>query len=242
MAIPVTYKDQDRQIFLAYWYDKLARHLLKAKPLSFDEWMDSKTMCRFDVYDDSISACIEIKGSSNMDQMKLFEDQLDGQLGELGFPFDLGFVWIFSYRNFIQKNRIRSRLLKKNGKTSMNVSEFLAKNTNVVYAVDVNLLSALRHRNGTRLYTRDKSRERRIVSINRTQLRECAESVRSTLEDLNLSGEIARWLPPNAKRIPSRFIETEMDGNPIHFELVLLLPNALKVRLLRQMNGSVSRK
>jgi len=241
-SVPI-YKDEERQMYLAYWYDKLARHLLKAKPLSFDEWMDRKTLSHYDLYDTSISACVEVKGSSNMDQMKLFEDQLDAQIDELGFPFDSGFTWIFSYNNRQPRRggQTRSRLLKRRGKTSEKVSSFLAKNTTVAYAIDSRFLGEFRRVYGTHQYTRDKFRDRQIVSINRIKLRKCADVTRTSLADLGLSDEASRWLPPNAKCSRSRIIETEMDGNPICFELVLLLPNALKCRLLKQMNGSVKK-
>ncbi len=232
------YKDEDRKWYLAYWYDRLARHLLGAMPMSFNEWMDTKAMSAFDIYSESIYACVEVKGSSNMDQMKLFADQLDRQIDDLGFPFDSGFVWIFSYVNCRCFQGKQTRLLKKKGKTIEHISDFLASNTNVAYAVDIRLLHAFRcKKKGTKEYTRDKLNTRQIVAINRTQLREVARNLRPSLIDLGFEGEMTRWLPPRAQGIPSRSITTEMDGRTISFEIVLLLPNAPKQRLLKQIGA-----
>ena|GEM_PF-5588909 len=238
---PSTYSDESRQLYLAYWYERLARHLLNAKTLSYDEWMKGKGLSSFDLHSDTLFSYVEIKGSSNMDQMKLFVDQLETQLGEIGFPFDSGFIWIFSYRNSNKIDGVTTRLLKKNGKTPDKVDEFLSRQTNVVFAIDIYLLNAWRRKNGSSQYTRDAFNPREIIPITRTELRGIAKTARSSLEDLGLVEDIPQWLPPRAKQIPSRFVKTEMDGLPIKFELILLLPNALKIRLLKQINGVVRR-
>lgn len=133
-------------------------------------------------------------------------------------------------------------MLKRNGKTPEEVSSFLFSNINVAYAIDIELLDAIRNRNGTRKYTRDKMRDRHIISVNRTQLRNIADTARESISNLGFEEEIGRWLPPNARRSVSRIVEVQMDDKNIQFELILLLRNGLKCRLLKQMNGAVKIK
>lgn len=233
--------EDGRQYFVAYWFENLARHLLVAKRLSPEEWL--KSSGHFDIDHEELRTYIEIKASSNMDQLKLFESQLDAQMEELGFPVDDGFVLIFSYINREGRNGVnnRKRLLSNGPRTHAELSEFLAKQTNIAYAIDVRLLKRLRDVNGTVKYSRDKSRERQLISTNRTGLKYLAKNTRDTLTNLGLSSEISRWLPPKAKSIPARIVETEIDDQPVKFKLYILLPNGLKVRLLRQLNGVVKK-
>jgi hypothetical protein len=207
--------------------------------IPFDEWERDRWLNRFDLYSEALDTNVEVKGSSKRDQLLLFDKQLDGQVAQLGFPVDSGFSWIFSYDNSEWRNGIRYRLLKENGKTPEETSKFLAEHTTVAFAVDTYLLHALHELNGTHKFTRDAFCTRHVVSVNRTKLREVANTARASLVDLGFSNEITRWLPHNAKRIRPRCVKTEMDGHAIEFELVLLLPSTLKRRLLKQMNGAV---
>jgi hypothetical protein len=234
------YRDEDRQLYLSYWYERLSRHLLHMKPIPLDQWFAEKGLSHYDIDAEQLNAYVEVKGASNNDRLKLFEDQLDAQLGELGFPVDDGFVWIFGYRNR-ESTGGRDRLLKRgSGKSWESLSAFLAKSTNVAYIIDVRLLALLREQNGTSSYDRDPFNVRNLVRLNRTELKHLAEDERGGLEKLGVpSGDLSRWLPPNAKRSRSRIIETAFDGRSVSFRLVVLTPNGFKNRFLRQLNGNV---
>lgn len=233
--------EDGRQYFVAYWFDKLGRHLLKTKILSPKEWLEDKCTGCFDLDHHKLFSYVEFKGASNTDQLKLFESQLDAQMEELGFPVDDGFIWIFSYNNRDGANG-RKRLLNKNGGSHKELSEFLAEHTNTAYVVEIRLFNELRNRNSVVPYSRDKYRVRNLISISRTGLKFATRNTRTTLADLGLYNEIPKWLPPRAKSIPPRIIETEIDGHTIRFELFVLLPNGLKMRFLRQLNGVVKRE
>ena len=70
------YKDEDRLTSLAYYYEQLARYLLHSPQLSFQEWLNTRGLRHYDI-EDYATAYVEVKGVSNTDQLKLFEDQLD---------------------------------------------------------------------------------------------------------------------------------------------------------------------
>ena len=236
------YGDEDRQLYLSYWYERLSRHLLHMKPIPPEKWFEEKGRNHYDIDADALNAYIEVKAAANTDQLKLFDSQLDAQLAELGFPVDDGFVWIFGYRNRGNTGD-RERLLKRvGGKSWETLSVFLAENTNVAYFLDIRLLDLLRKRNGTYSYTRDKFNTRAVVTLNRTGLKDLAEDARRGLGEIGISSDdLPRWLPPNAKRFRTRTIETEFDGRSVSFQLVLLTPNGFKNRFLRQLNGTVKR-
>jgi len=236
------YGDEDRQLYLSYWYERLSRHLLHMTLLSPDQWFSEKGQCRYDLTDGPLNAYVEVKGAANTDQLKLFDDQLDEQLSELGFPVEDGFVWIFGYRN--RDTQDGDRLLKRtSGKSWEALSDFLATRTNVAYVIDIRLLDLLRQKKGLRPYNRDEGNPRRVVRINRTDLRDLADDARKGLADLGVTDHVlARWLPPGARRLRSRTIRTDFDGRPISFELNLLVPNGFKARFLRRLNGTVQRE
>ena len=237
------FKDEDRQLYLSYWFERLSRHLLHMPPVSSDQWFHEKGMCHFDIDDEHLDAYVEVKGAANTDQLKLFADQLDDQIGELGFPVDDGYVWIFGYQNR-ESVGDRGRLLKHNsGKSWETLSAFLASHTNVAYVIDVRLLDLFRKRYGVRLYARDRFNPRNVVNINRTDLRNFAEDARNALLEIGVPPEdMPRWLPPRARRFVPRMVETEFDGNHVSFELVLLVPNGFKRRFLRWLNGTVKNR
>jgi hypothetical protein len=235
------FKDEDRQLYLSYWFEGLSWHLLRKAPVSSDQWFGEKGSHHFDIDDENLNAYVEVKGAANTDQLKLFSDQLDDQISELGFPVDDGFVWIFGYRN--RDAGDRGRLLKHNsGKSWETLSAFLAKHTNTAYVIDVHLLDLLRKRNGIRPYLRDRFNPRNVVNINRTDFRNFAEDARNALLEIGVPPEdMPRWLPPRARRFVPRMVETEFDGNHVSFELVLLVPNGFKRRFLRRLNGTVKK-
>lgn len=234
--------DENRTLYLSYWFERLSRHLLHLKPIPPDQWVLQKCLHHYDIDADALNAYIEIKGAANTDQLKLFTDQLDLQLGELGWPVDDGFVWVFGYRNR-ERSGIRQRLLKRGSGTSWEtLSAFLAENTHVAYILDVRLLDLFRRQNGTSRYTRNIFNIRHVVHLNRTDLKNLAENARKGLAELGMPPEsIPRWLPPNAKRLLPRTIETNFDGRPVSFQLYLLTPNGFKNRFLRQLNATVKR-
>lgn len=238
------YKDEDRLTSLAYYYEQLARYLLHSPQLSFQEWLNTRGLRHYDI-EDYATAYIEVKGANNTDQLDLFEDQLDFQLKELGFPIDQGLVWIFSYINREGRkensNGNRSRLLKEgSGQSLHELAQFLAKQTNVAYVVDIRLLHLLRIANGTRLYDRDKFHDRQAININRSTLKNLAHDARSTLLQLGMPAEeLPSWLPPKAQRLRPRYINACFDGNEINFELFPILANGPKRQFLRQLNGTV---
>jgi hypothetical protein len=209
------------------------------------QWFDEKGTQHYDLDVPGLQAFVEVKGASNNDQLKLFDDQLDSQLGELGFPVEDGFVWIFSYRNREnhQGKRRRSRCLKRDsGKSWDSLSEFLARNISFAYLIDVRLLSLLRGQNGIQPYARDRFNLRCIVRLNRTRLKELAQNAREGLQALGVAqGLLPRWLPPKAKRFLPRTIDTNFDGRKISFTLTILTQNGFKNRFLRRLNGTVKR-
>lgn len=237
--VPI-YRDENRLLYLSYWYEGLSRHLLHMKPIPPGRWFSEKGMCHYDVDAEELDAYVEVKGAASTDQLKLFGDQLDAQLGELGFPVDDGFVWIFGYRNR-DNTGYRERLLKRrSGDSWETLSAFLAENTNTAYILDIRLLDLLRKQNGTSAYARDRFHIRQVVNRNRTNLRHLAEHARTELEKLGVpSNDLPRWLPPHANRFLPRVVETKFDGHQVSFQLILLTPNGFKNRFLRRLNGVV---
>jgi len=239
------YKDEDRLSYLAYFFERLARHLLHLEPISPDRWFSERGSHHYDIDADALNAYVEVKGSGNSDQLKLFTDQLDFQLGELGFPVNDGFIWIFSYRNRDSRKAVggQKRLLKyKSGKSWKSFSAFLAEHINVAYIIDVRLLDLLRKQNGLSSYTRDAFNLRHVIRLNRTNLKDLAENARENLLKLGVShDDLSQWLPPNAKRFRPRTVETTFDGRAISFQLIILTPNGFKNRFLRRLNGTVKR-
>ncbi len=239
------YTDEDRLFYLAYLYDRLARHLLHEPLIAPQTWMDGKATTHFDMEDDHLQAYVEVKGASNTDQLKLFESQLDSQLEELGFPYDDAFILIFNYRNcehhmngpFAERRRLLKRM---SGKSLETLWAFLAKNTTKAYLIDIHLLDLLRKKYGTRAYARDSSNVRNAIRINRRTLDLLSKDTRTALVDLGLPKEdIPHWLPPRAHRTLPRTVETVLDDCAINFQLIPLLPNGDKVRFLKRLNGTV---
>jgi hypothetical protein len=224
--------------FLAYWYEQLTRHLLHLPQIDRERWGLERALHHFDIDDEHLNTYVEVKGSASTDQLKLFVDQLDAQIAELGFPFSDGYIWIFGYRN--RKRRHGKRLLKRSSSSWEKLSLFLAEHTNVAYVVDVRLLSLIREKYGNLSYKRDPFNPREIVAITRMQLGNLAVHARTELPKLGIPLEdISRWLPPQAQQLRSRTIKTTFDGRDVSFKLVPLLPNGFKTRLLRQLNGTV---
>ena len=241
------YKDEDRLTYLAYFYERLAQHLLHLPLVSPKDWLVHRGSNHFDIVSDTLHSYIEVKGVSNNDQLKLFEDQLQSQLNELEleFPAREGIIWIFVYRNRAgaDREKPRPRLLKgKSGKTWASLSQFLSDHTVEAIAIDVHLFEMLYRQNGTCDYLRDKFNPRKMVKINRSALKLFAENARSALSQLGmLPHEVSRWLPPNARRLLPRTIEANFDGQRISFKLILIAPNGFRNRFLRRLNGTVQR-
>jgi hypothetical protein len=212
--------------------------------VSPEEWFKEKIARHYDLDDANLNVYIEVKGTSNTDQLKFFEDQLDSQLEELGFPVDDGYIWLFAYRNRVGPHRGAGyRLLKhQSGDSWETLSTFLARNTILAYVVDVRLLDLLRKQNGTRIYSRDRFNLRNVVRINRTDLLKIANCARERLRELGVpSKELPRWLPPRAQRFRLRRVCTVLDGRAVSFRLILIVPNAFKRRFLHRLNGTVGR-
>jgi hypothetical protein len=228
-------KEKDRRCHvIGYFFDKIARYLLKEDVISFEKWLDDRNK-NPDIANEKLRCHFEIKGSSNTDRFTIREDQFDSLVAELGFPIEDLSTWIFSYANREGKRGKRERLLK-NHKSQEEIFEFLAKQTNVAYVVHHKLLDAMRKENGT---TRNGGRSKNFISVSRTGLKLASQNTRETLTSLGLSEEISSLLPPRAKSIPFRTVETEIGGHPIKFKLFVLLPNGLKMRFLRRLNGTV---
>jgi hypothetical protein len=216
--------------------------------MTFREWQRQQLEIEFHFDLDAISlgAYVEVKGVSGQDSFKVFRSQLEFQKGELGFPVDEGILILFSYRNLEprrkggkHRRRLFSRMV---GNSLKKTSAFLANNTLSAYVVDFGLLGALASRRGYRTYSRDRSAPRDVVHFNRQDLKQGASDARQFLGELGYpDSEIARWLPPRAKQLRPRTIETEFAGQRVSFELNLLLPNGLKKRLLHRLNGAVKR-
>ncbi|OHB09115.1 MAG: hypothetical protein A3G46_02705 [Candidatus Zambryskibacteria bacterium RIFCSPLOWO2_12_FULL_39_16] len=227
---------------IGYSFDRIARHLLKKSSISLEYWLDNRNT-NPDIEDHNLRCHFEIKGSSNMNTLIISEDQFDSLLKMLGFPINDQATWIFSYinrENRHGKNK-RERLLK-NHKSQNEIFEFLTKQTNMVYVIHHTFLDGIRRKKGTaNHHDLRNNKDTDIISIKRTDLKLAIKDTRGSLFNLNLSDEISRWLPPGAKSIPTRMVETVIDGHPVKFKFFILLPNSLKVRLLRHLNGVVKK-
>jgi hypothetical protein len=239
------YTNEGRQMAVAYAYERLVRHLLKSNIPSQEDWFKEKGNSHFDLYHEELGAMVEIKGSSNMDQLKLFDNQLDEQISELGFPFEKGFVWIFSYINCsnttVDGVHTSQRLLKEHKNSFDDFMKFIIQQTNTAYVIEIHLLDAWRRKYGTRKYNRDQYNPRKTVRINRTDLRHMSKHTRATLFDLGFYEQTGLWLPHNANSIRTRRVKTEIDGLKLNFELYPILPTRMKSSLMKQLNGSVEK-
>ena len=246
------YSDEDRVTYLAYYYERLAWHLLGIPPVSPNEWLIHRGTNPFDIDCDDLDCMVEVKAMSNNDQLKLFKDQLETQLEKLTFPREHGVELIFTYNNKSKdatskskkKGKMyRPRLLKgESGKSWDSLSQFLAEQTVEAIVIDMGPLEMLYRQNGTCPYLRDQFHPRERVRINRTVLKLLAENARAALTELGMPPEeMGSWLPPRAKRFLPRTVETEFDGRKISFKLIIITPNGFKNRLLRRLNGTVKR-
>ena len=107
------YGDEDRMTYLAYYYERLTWHLLGIPPVSPSEWLAHRGGKLFDIDSDDLDCMVEVKATSNNDQLKLFGDQLEAQIRELTFPREHGVELIFTYNNKAKKATKKS---KKKGK------------------------------------------------------------------------------------------------------------------------------
>jgi len=241
------YTKEDRLTYVAYFYDRLTRHLLHLPLLSPADWEKRKRLDHFDLKHEGLRTYIEAKGSSNANVLKYFEDQLDEQIGELGFPIDDGMALIFSYTNreprqYDEAGKIKRGTLLGKMKSWSELSRFLSGHTTKLYAIDIRLLSDFRKKHGTRAHTRDKFRDRRILNVNKKMFTAFAANAATSLAELGYPpAEIRRWLPPNTTCIPPRSVRANLDGRDISFGLVPLLSNGLKTRFLKQLNGTVEK-
>jgi hypothetical protein len=231
-------KEYCKHTHLSFWFERLARHLLHCKEISLTEWLSTRCGNSFDIDCLELDALVEVKGSSNKDQLMLFEDQLESQLGELGFPVFRGFILLFSYNNR-DSDSSYGRLFPKCGETPEEVSAFLARNIERAYAIDIEIVEAFRRSQGTRVYKWDKGCKRRIVIINRRVMENMAANARNVLLKLGFDKYISKWLPHNARGIRKRKVETVFDGHKITFDLFPILQAGLKRRFLKTLNGNV---
>ena len=249
---PIYTKD-DLITAVGYYFERLGWHLLGTPEMSLDDWVAHRSGNPFDIDSDDLDCMIEIKGSSNANELPFFEDQLQKQLGVPIFPRKYKFDWIFTYNNKSQKATQRSKkkgkkgvlyrpqlLTKESGKSWDELSQFLAEHVYEAILIDVRLMEALYRQNGTRTDNRDCFNLRERVRINRTALRLLAENERTSLAAFGMDAEeISRWLPPRAKRSIPRTVVTDFDGRRVSFKLIVITPNDFKNGLLRRLNGIV---
>jgi len=247
------YTDNDRLTYLAYFYERLARWLLHKDAPTPNEWLSQRSKDHFDIVeDDTLLARIEVKGVSDNNRLMIFKSQLNAQRKQLLFPYQDGIMMIFCYHNQAKAEHHISiktggtttyhpTLLKtQSGKHWSELSRFLAEKTYRAYAVDIDILYRLLRRRGTWEYGRDKYHPpRKILQLRRTDLEYIAAHAASELRQLGIRNSISAWLPPHAKSIWMRNVQCELDGNPINFQLIPLLPNAKKIRFLKRLNGTV---
>lgn len=231
-------KEYCKHTHLSFWFERLARHLLHCEEISITDWLSTRGDNSFDIDSLELDAMVEVKGASSRDQLMLFEDQLEGQIGELGFPVFRGFVFLFSYKNW-DRNGSGGRLFKKCGDKPEEVSAFLARNTDTAYAIDIEVVEAFRRLQGTRKYKWDSGCNRNIIKLNRNTLEQTANNTRQMLLELGFQDYISRWLPYNAQSIRVRTVETMFDSHEISFKLFPILPLGLRKKLFKTMNGSV---
>ncbi len=260
--IPV-YTDEGRLTAVAFYGERLGRWLLHLPLPSWDGWLADRGKDHFDLDDaDGARVSVEIKMANNKDRIVLYADQIENQLSEPSFPIEDRFVLIFHYKNQGPGIRLpkkygtgtylhHPRLLKeKAGKTWSSLSRFLASGIYRADLVDIEILRRWIERNGTYEFARygkhNPFREnfppRPVVPFTRTNVRHLVHDTRVGLATLGFNdAEIARWLPPGARRTLPRRITTSLDGNPLEFECTFLVPNGVKHRVLRRLNGSVSK-
>ncbi len=260
--IPV-YTDEGRLTAVAFYGERLGRWLLHLPLPSWDRWLADRGKNHFDLEDpDGARVSVEVKMANNKDRLVLYADQIEHQLSEPSFPIEDRFILIFHYKNqgpgiLVPKRHgtgtylHHPRLLReKGGKTWTSLSRFLSSGIYRADLVDIEILKRWIERNGTYEFARygrcNPYREnfppRRVASFTRTHIRELVLDTRAGLTALGFgNAEIARWLPPGAQRTLPRRITTSLDGHPLDFECTFLLPNGVKNRILRRLNGSVSR-
>jgi hypothetical protein len=240
--IPI-YRDEDRQRYVGYYFEQLARHCLHRPARSLEAWESDRGYgAHFDIDDVGLNASFDVKGANNQDsKLKLFDDQLTAQIDGLELPLDTAFLWIFSYRGCRWEDGRMVRTLKnESGALLSDLAAFLAKNVLDVYVVGLRLIDLMREANGVRFYNRDKLRERYTLCITRSAFKDTERNARNVLGTLGVS-DVSRWLPPRAMRFRPRIVETRFGGNQVSFRLHLLVPNGFKNRFLRRLNGNVKR-
>ena len=203
------------------------------------QWFKEKGTHHWDFMDEHLRAHFEVKIGSGNHTLSLFCDQLVAQKRELVFPWEDGFLLYLGYRNRKTTGR-RKNLLNHVGKSWDTLSEFLGRNVNVAYLVDMNLIHRIWKRDGEYPWKNDLFSTRDVVRLRRKDLKGVTNDMREGLKKLDLQPEeISQWLPPNAKRSRPRIIETTFEGQAISFPLFILAPNGFKNRFLRRLNGTV---
>ena len=94
-----------------------------------------------------LDAQIEVKGCSNRNTLKIYKEQLERQLSDLGFPFSNLLYAIFFYRNQWWD---KTRSMSNETPTRAAMDIFLGNNIMRAFIVDGRVLAAIKEINGIR--------------------------------------------------------------------------------------------
>ena len=239
-------KENQTSFMIGWFYEILMRKLLGISISNEDMWRIWKEIRVFKPFDLKINDFwFEVKGFSNNDRIKYFALQLDDQLKELdvqeGKPIN-PIAMIFFYRNRLCNSNSNQRMmfhgLSIDDKDML--FEFLANQTIQSFAIDLRFLDVLRSKYGTRPYQRRKAHQvKESLNLKRRDLKQITLNTRDSLEDLGITEDEHFWLPPRAKGICVRRVETEVCGHKMSFELFPLLPISLRKKFFRMLNGTM---
>lgn len=190
---------------------------------------------------------IEVKGRSNRDAFIVHTDQLDNHLRDvnIGFPVNQCSFAFCSYRNQSTRTSVGTnsqRLLSRCAKTQCRLETFLARNTTVVYFVDISIVDRIRDVVGTVQESRNRCTPRSLVMIPRSILRQCADDTRGTFAEWGFEKSLSQFLPPQARTIRPITVETRFRQREHHLTVVPIVPLGQRQLLKKFLNGTVVRQ
>jgi len=177
---------------------------------------------RADIDHKTWNARFEVKGAGNTNGVGIFTEQLDEYLEELGREREHCFYAVYRYasRAHIPEERI-SRT-----PTLGALYKELAERTRELYIVDVRILNALRHRNGTGHLRRDNQTEEALWLWRRT-----LEEITATVPLLT---RIVGFRQGHFKVIRSD-IRTAYENFPMKFPATFIVPRTLEEKVQNRL-------
>lgn len=167
-----------------------------------------------------LDAQIEVKGCGNHNTPKIYYEQLESEIAQMGFPFNNLWYVIFFYRN---RWRDKSRSLSKETPTRKALDAFLSENTMAAFAIDAKVLVAIRKINGLKAEQRTNG-VFHTIKINKTTFQRFVENPKCTLQHLNLRGF----------GVLNQKIRMQFRGSMVDFNLSLILPKKQLAQVFQQ--------